>query len=261
MGYDITNKRHSCYFYYKEEQMRKDKSFDYYIKCIVSSKFTFAIFTINHAKIDGGLFNNICRNILSEYSIIQPPIIKPHKGVRIKCGYTLLPIKQSFVDKLAAVYPYSKNVIMQSIWSLYFNYKFGCKMFSQVINIRGSNSQNGNCLYIDAYNTANTLNEMCYNIQCNIEQVKMIKRTQFTFISSLMNGTSYIIFNNWSSLTPHEIGSIYYESNSDISSGYLPNLLIISKQNNCYVLIPFMPKLLMHQTDMSDFKEFCQRIN
>jgi len=266
IGYKLSNKKHSFLHYYKQEQMRVNRIYDLFIRAIFHQNNLFLICTVNHEKIDGSLLRIIYIQDIKELfsDRIQSAI---YPSIRIQCGAIYAPIKISLVNKLSEKYKFSRNIIMQSIWSLYFSCKFKRSTFSHLISIRGESKANGNMLVIESYNVPNKLclTDVCQTIQSNIQQAKTINRNSLTFAASLVKCVNTIYFVNWVSLVDENLGinGVFHESWFDyITSTYnfLPDILFIIKQNDSYALSPVFTMVEMWQTDMSDFGKFCQRI-
>jgi hypothetical protein len=259
IDYRLVKKKHSYIYYFRQQKELLDKTIDFFMKIIMSDEAMFIIFSINHSKLDGALCKKIHNEIYDSYCKFEPNVTQLHRPVKIKCGRVFLPIKCSLIDSLVTKYPYSKNVIMQSIWPMYLNYKFNFVKFSQIISIRGDNSQNGNFLYVDTYNTSSNLKDTCETINQGVVNAKQIIRTQFTLPIALLSTYNSVLFNNWVSLCPKYCNGIYCEGFSDLNWHPFPNMVVIVIQNNNYVILPYYPSLPMWQTDMSDFNEFCKQ--
>ena len=266
IGYKLSNKKHSFLYYYKKEQLRVNRIYDLFIRAIFHQNNLFLICTVNHEKIDGSLLRGIYIQDINELfsNRIQSKICP---AIRVQCGAVYAPIKMSLVDKLSTKYQFSRNVIMQAIWSLYFTCKVNRTSFSHLISIRGESKANGNMLVIDSYNVADNVcfTDVCQTIQSHIQQAKTIKRTSLTFAKSLIKCANTVHFINWVSLVDENLGinGVFHDSWFDyISSTYnfLPNILNIVKQNHYYALSPVFPEVEMWQTDMTDFNKFCNNI-
>lgn len=266
--------KRKCYIDYFKEEQQKKKECDLHINIVQSKTNTFIIMTANHEKFDGCyLHENInawSRNYVKAYTL--SPIIQTIRNVE-KCTNELnfLPININFVNKLKTKYNFSSYVIIVSIWTLYFKRKFNNNKFAQVVSLQKNNEGIGNYIYVNCYTITDEFASTCETIRNQVELTKHIKRNQFTYLLSHLNGMlrlnhDSIIFDSHTmfqhTMFPSLQSIFLYSAIQSTTTlcGIIPNLLFIGIQNECYVLYKLVPNLPMWSTDMSDFKEFCDKI-